>query len=61
MADRGGNKILLDVDYENGRFALSKKTRGEGDISRLKREIELVAENLINRKRGVNFSDNIKI
>ena len=61
LEDDGGNVVLLAVDYENGRFDLLDVAFVDLGMRELKDEACLMARSLIKRKRGVNFSDNIKL
>ena len=61
LEDGWGNTILLAVDYKNGRFDLVNVTLGNIGIGDLRDEAGRVAHSLIKKKRGVNFSDNIKV
>lgn len=61
LEDGWGNVILLVVDYKNGHFDLVNVAFGNMGIGDLRNEAGLVAHSLIKRKRGVNFSGNIKL
>ncbi len=61
LEDGQGNAVLLVVDYKKGRFDLVDVILGNVGIGDLRNKAGLVARSLIKRKRGINFSANIKL
>ncbi|MBI2008148.1 hypothetical protein HYS82_00645 [Candidatus Amesbacteria bacterium] len=58
VGDDGGNEIYLVMDYKKGEYKIVR--RKGGDQKFLGRVAE-VANGLIKRKQGLNFSDRIQI
>lgn len=49
------NEFLLIVDYKNNKFNFVGKKGTKG----LKKEVAIVARDLLKRKSGINFADRI--
>ncbi len=54
--DENGTKILLVVDYKNNSFSFE----GKG-TAKLRRELSLIAKDLLKRKHNVNFADHVRV
>ena len=56
VGDYLGIEVFLKVDYKNGKFRLSQELPEPQNT-----QVKIYAQDMIKRKHGLNFSDNIKI
>ena len=56
MGDYLGNEVFLQVDYKSGKFRLSEELPEPQNT-----HVKIYAQDMIKRKHGFNFSDNIRI
>jgi len=56
VEDRHGSRILVKVNYWDGKFSLRVENKKDDNIEELKKEAMALAKDLINRKSRVNFA-----
>ena len=54
LGDESGSEVVMKINYAAGKFRLV------GKQSELKKRVALIAQDLIDRKHGVNFSDKLR-
>lgn len=60
VGDDNGNEVFLKIDYKNSYYAINPVTK-TATIKTFMDQVKIVAQKLIIKKHGVNFSDRIEI
>lgn len=59
LSDGNGNEALVKIDYKNKEFEINTNGLVNGEKAQLKREAVGIAKDLLKRKSGVNFAENL--
>lgn len=60
VGDKVGNEVFLAIDYKNDAFRIGVIRRRDDGLSRLKRDVAVVARDLLSRKHNINFAKKFK-
>ena len=58
LGDGNGDEVLLKIDYKNNKYSL--KNKGKIQNANFRREINVVARDLLLRKHGVDFAKKVR-